>query len=100
MTTPSGRAVLKVRVPGSLVLQDVSRDGTLLVTRDNIRSEIAAFATGETKERELTWLDWSLPSAISADGKTVLFAESGEGRRRRVLRLHSQDRRLAGGASR
>jgi eukaryotic-like serine/threonine-protein kinase len=79
MTTPSGRAVLKVRVPGSLVLQDVSRDGTLLVTRDNIRSEMAAFTKGDAKERELTWLDWSLPSAISADGKTVLFSESGEG---------------------
>jgi eukaryotic-like serine/threonine-protein kinase len=79
MTTPSGPTVLKVRVPGSLVLQDLSRDGTLLVTRDDIRSEMAAFTKGETKERELTWLDWSLPSAISADGKTVLFAESGEG---------------------
>ena len=41
--------------------------------------EIVALPPGETKERALTWLDWSLPAAISMDGKKVLFSESGEG---------------------
>ena len=36
-------------------------------------------APGESKERDLTWLDYSLPTAISADGRTVLFTEGGEG---------------------
>lgn len=51
----------------------------MLVTRDTQRVEILALPPGESKERDLTWLDWSLPAAISADGKKVLFSESGEG---------------------
>jgi eukaryotic-like serine/threonine-protein kinase len=31
------------------------------------------------KERDLSWLDWSTPNDLSADGKTVLFSEAGEG---------------------
>jgi hypothetical protein len=34
---------------------------------------------GQTKERDLSWLDWSVPGSLSADGKMVLFQESGEG---------------------
>jgi Tol biopolymer transport system component len=78
-TTPSGPARIRVRIPGSLTLQDVSRDGRLLVSRDSIRNEMLALSGGEAKELELTWLDWSLPAAISDDGKTVLFSEGGEG---------------------
>jgi Tol biopolymer transport system component len=78
-TTRSGKTRLRIRVPGNLTLQDVSREGRLLVSRDTVRSEMMALAPGESKERDLTWLDWSLPTAISADGKTVLFSETGEG---------------------
>ena len=78
-TDLSGNVRNRVRIPGSLTLQDISRDGRFLVTRDAIRSEIMALPAGESKERDLTWLDWSLPSAISPDGKVVLFSESGEG---------------------
>ena len=49
------------------------------MTRDTFRNEILALAPGESKERDLTWLDWSLPSAMSADGKKILFSEAGEG---------------------
>jgi Tol biopolymer transport system component len=51
----------------------------MLVTRDSQRNEYLALTPGETKERELTWLDWSLPATLSRDGKTVLFSEAGEG---------------------
>jgi Tol biopolymer transport system component len=78
-TTPSGKVRLRVRIAGNLTLQDVSREGRLLVTRDTNRTEMLALAPGETKERDLTWLDWSLPSGISPDGRLVLFSESGEG---------------------
>jgi Tol biopolymer transport system component len=78
-TTPSGGARLRIRIAGNLTLQDVSREGRLLVTRDTNRTELLALSPGETKERELTWLDWSLGAAISPDGKLVLFSESGEG---------------------
>ena len=78
-TTRSGKSRARVWVPGNLTLQDFSRDGRMLVTRDTQRSECFGLAPGETKERDLTWLDWTLPAAISADGKRVLFSETGEG---------------------
>jgi eukaryotic-like serine/threonine-protein kinase len=78
-TTPSARVRLRARIPGSLTLQDVSRDGRVLVTRDTLRLEVVGLAPGESKERDLTWLDWSLPAALSPDGKTLLFSEAGEG---------------------
>ena len=34
---------------------------------------------GETKERDLSWLDYSYPADLTADGKTVLFDEEGVG---------------------
>jgi Tol biopolymer transport system component len=78
-STRSGKVRLRVRVPGNLTLQDISREGRMLVTRDSQRNEYLALTPGETKERELTWLDWSLPATLSRDGKTVLFSEAGEG---------------------
>jgi eukaryotic-like serine/threonine-protein kinase len=78
-STRSGEVRLRVRVPGNLTLQDISREGRMLVARDSQRNEFLALGPGESRERELTWLDWSLPAAISRDGKTVLFSESGEG---------------------
>ena len=79
MTTLSGKAALRAAVPGCLTLQDISREGRMLVTRDTLRSEMVGLAPGETKERDMTWLDWTLGAAIAADGRTILFSETGEG---------------------
>jgi Tol biopolymer transport system component len=75
----SGDVRLRSRVAGNLTLHDISREGRILVTRDTFRLEIRGLSPGESTERDLTWLDYSLPSAISADGRTVLFTEGGEG---------------------
>jgi eukaryotic-like serine/threonine-protein kinase len=77
--TLTGHDRLLARVPGTANLQDVSRDGRVLMTHDRLRSGILGFAAGEAKELDLSWLDWSLPTDLSADGKTLLFVESGEG---------------------
>ena len=45
-TTLAGRVRERIRVPGSLTLQDISRDGRLLVTRDTVRTEIVALPPG------------------------------------------------------
>ena len=74
----SGRERIVARVPGDLTLQDIGRDGRVLLTRDNWRRGMTVLAPGETSERDLTWLDWSYPADISADGKTLLFVEQGE----------------------
>jgi eukaryotic-like serine/threonine-protein kinase len=75
----SGTVRLRSRIAGNLTLRDISRDGRMLVTRDTFREEILALAPGESKERDLTWLDYSLATSLSSDGRTVLFTEGGEG---------------------
>ncbi len=75
----SGTVRLLARVPGELTLLDVDRDGNVLLTRGNDRAGMIGLAPGEAKERDLSWLDWSVPGDLSADGRTVLFGETGEG---------------------
>jgi Tol biopolymer transport system component len=75
----SGRQRMLARVTGSLTIQDTSRDGRVLMTDEVRRLGLSALPPGKTKERELSWLDWSRPAGLSADGRTVLFFESGEG---------------------
>jgi Tol biopolymer transport system component len=74
----SGKERLLAREPGTLTLQDVARDGHVILTRDVPRVGMVGVAPGEVKERDLSWLDWSAPDDLSADGKTLLFTESGE----------------------
>ena len=75
----SGRLRLLTRVTGSLTIQDAARDGRALLIDETRRLGLSGLAPGATKERELSWLDWSRPVGLSRDGKTVLFYESGEG---------------------
>ena len=77
--TLSGKSRLLARVTQSLTLQDVARDGRVLVAHDTIRIGIMAGSPRMPKERELAWLDWSSLFDISPDGKTILFSETGEG---------------------
>jgi len=75
----SGKTKLLTRVPGELTLLDVGRDGNVLLTRGNDRAGIIGLGPGDSKERDLSWLDWSTPGDLSADGRTMLFTEGGEG---------------------
>lgn len=77
--TLSGRQHTVASVPGGMTLQDIFPDGRVLLTRDNERVGTMALAPGEKVERDLSWLDWSLVSDISADGKMIAFDEEGEG---------------------
>jgi eukaryotic-like serine/threonine-protein kinase len=78
-TTLSGKVRLLARVPGELTILDVGKEGNVLMTRGNDRAGMIGLAPGEPKEKDLSWLDWSVPGSMSADGKTILFQESGEG---------------------
>ena len=75
----SGREHAFAREPGTLTLQDVGKDGSLLLTLDAVRAGMMGRAQGDVKERDLSWLDWSVPDDLSNDGKTVVFTEAGEG---------------------
>ncbi len=77
--TLSGHVRTLARVPGELTIHDVSKEGKVLLTRGNDRAGMIGLASGEAKERDLSWLDWSVPGSLSADGKMILFQEAGEG---------------------
>ena len=74
-----GKVRLVAEMPGSLELDDISRDGRLLLAHHTLIHYLRARAAPNTPERDLTWLDASLPFDFSADGKTVFFSEFGEG---------------------
>ena len=74
----SGDERLVARMPGTLMLLDIWKDGRVLLNRASWRRELTA-VSGEGKERDLTWLDYSYPADISVDGKTLLFDEEGGG---------------------
>jgi len=76
--TPSGRMRLLARVTGSLTLLDASASGRVLVSHNQSKQQMQVLAPGAREERELSWLDYSRAQAISPDGVTVLFDESGE----------------------
>ncbi len=75
----AGKQRLVTRIPGTLALFDVWREGRVLLARAGRRREMMSLSEGESKERDLSWLDYSYPADLSADGKTVLFDEEGVG---------------------
>jgi hypothetical protein len=87
--TSSGRRLIALTLDGEprvvytstdvIWLQDISKDGQVLVASADIRREMVGRVPGESAERNLSWFDWSSPQALSADGKTVLFDEQNMG---------------------
>ena len=74
----AGHEHLAFHALGGVTLQDIAPDGRVLMTRDEQRAGIRGKVRGETKEKDLSWQDWSLLVDISRDGKTILFDEQGE----------------------
>jgi len=70
--TIGGKERLVARIPGTLVLFDIWHDGRVLLARVGRRREVMTLRDGESKERDLSWLDYSYPADLSADGQTVL----------------------------
>jgi hypothetical protein len=73
--TLDGHERLLGRLPGAFVVHDISADGRLLAERVSDSFLMAGLGSGQAIERDLTWLDRSIPADVSADGKTVLFGE-------------------------
>lgn len=73
-----GHLRLAYRTIGGVRLQDIAPDGRVLMTLDDRRAGIMGEGRGATKEKDLSWKDWTLPVDISRDGKTLLFDEQGE----------------------
>jgi Tol biopolymer transport system component len=77
--TLDGTARIVTRAPGSLHLADVGADGSVLLWQEDTRNGIQGRVPGDVTDRELSWLDWSTLPRLSADGKTLLFTEQGDG---------------------
>jgi eukaryotic-like serine/threonine-protein kinase len=76
--SPTGKERLVYLGTGTLTLHDVSKDGRVLFSRDDLRAGMIALAPGEKKERDLSWHDWTVPRDLSDDGKLISFDETGE----------------------
>jgi serine/threonine protein kinase len=76
--TLSGKIRSIATAPGNLTLQDIAADGRVLLTAETTRTSIHALPPGETRERELSWLDYSVLGDLSDDGSTILFDEESQ----------------------
>src|SRR6202790_3797307 len=76
--TLAGKARELLTAPGTLTLHDTSSGGRALISRDALRAGAVGIVPGETKQRDLSWQDWTVPTALSEDGKVLLFIEAGE----------------------
>lgn len=65
-------------VAGGLSVRDISREGRVLISRDNEQLGIVFAGAGETEPRDLSWEDWSMVTDITPDGKRILFGAEGE----------------------
>jgi Tol biopolymer transport system component len=75
--TLSGKQRSLWRNPGPFDLDDVSRDGRVLVTLIDVRVGAFGRPGGAAAERDLSWLGWTDAADLSPDGRTVLFYEHG-----------------------
>lgn len=84
---PTGRAIVAANLRGTtrvvmssagwIWLHDIAADGRLLVSQQNLRGGIFIIED-DAKERDLSWLDYSVVRDFSKDGRMLLFSESGE----------------------
>lgn len=76
--TLSGHERRVLSVAGGLSLNDISRDGRVLVSRTDQRLGLLFARSGQSEAKDLSWKDWSIAMDISQDGKQILFDEEGE----------------------
>jgi tRNA A-37 threonylcarbamoyl transferase component Bud32/Tol biopolymer transport system component len=75
----SGNVRILAQPPTGIQIQDVAPDGRVLLTRHDARLEMMALPPGESKERDFSWFDGSVPLGVSSDGRLVLFGEIKNG---------------------
>jgi serine/threonine protein kinase len=78
-TSLEGKERIVARLPGALMLLDIAKDGRVLLVRADWRRELLGLFANDSKQHELSWLDYTYPADLSGDGKTLLFDEEGGG---------------------
>lgn len=77
--TLDGKEHVAARVPGELTIWSISAQGRVLMSEAYDRLTMIAMTPGAAEERDLSWFDYGVPTALSDDGKMLLFFEAGEG---------------------
>ncbi len=71
----NGRRRTALRSAGGLMIRDVAKDGRWLATRDDKYRDLLVVTPAQPSERDISWLDFSFPAALSDDGRSLLFTE-------------------------
>ncbi len=77
--TLTGQRRVVLEMPGGVEIQDIARDGRILLLQQNVRSNMVYRAPGALNDRGFSWFDWSTAADLSSTGSTLLFYEWGEG---------------------
>jgi eukaryotic-like serine/threonine-protein kinase len=62
-------------------LEDISRNGTVLVNAEDSRQDLIFLATDVQQERQLSWAVWTDLSSLSDDGGAVVFTANSSNER-------------------
>jgi dipeptidyl aminopeptidase/acylaminoacyl peptidase len=74
----AGNERLIARFPEYTSVEDISRDGRVLLSFHTLSESMMHVAGPGAEQRDLYWHDESQVQDISRDGKTILFSESGD----------------------
>jgi len=76
--TPAGKSQVVFNVPGQSVVWDIAGDGRLLLSNDSFSAGQMVASPAEAPERDVSALGWATYGALSADGKSIVFGETGQ----------------------
>jgi DNA-binding winged helix-turn-helix (wHTH) protein len=63
---------------GRLILEDIARDGGVLLKRATVRGEVRVRRTPDSEEEDFSWLDCPVVTDISKDGGSLLIEQGCE----------------------
>jgi hypothetical protein len=75
--TPAGKSRLASHVPGYSEVWDIAADGRLLLSNETIVGTQMVASPSTAPERDVSTVGWATYGALSGDGKTIVFGESG-----------------------
>ena len=75
----SGQVRAVASSPRRMTIRDIDRDGRLLLVEGSFRLRIAGLRAPLETERDLSWLDGSVLTDLSADGSTLVINEQAAG---------------------
>ena len=72
--TLEGTLRLVYRAPMHLKLEDVARDGRVLLSGEDFRTDLIGVSAGDPRERDLSWFHLQAAAGLSRDGRTLIFS--------------------------